>query len=195
MSLTVAFPLFEDAEELDLVGPWEALALARDYGQQEVTLLTVASGFDPVRMRGGLRVVPDHSFASAPPADAIIVPGGPGARDEAIAGPAAAWLAERRETPVIASVCTGSFVLAQAGLLDGKSATTHHSRLDQLRERYPTVRVMRGLRIVDNGNILTAGGVTAGIDLGLHLVGRYFGKNLQNRIADVMEYPPDRQLS
>src|SRR5256885_92690 len=125
MALSIAFPIFEDAEELDLAGPWEAFALARDYGPQELTLFTVASGFDPVRFRGGLRIVPDHSFAAAPPADVIVVPGGPGARDERIAWPAAAWLAERRETEVIASVCTGSFVLAQAGLLDGKSATTH----------------------------------------------------------------------
>jgi transcriptional regulator GlxA family with amidase domain len=192
--LTAAFPIFEDAEELDLAGPWEALALARDYGEQEVTLLTIAAGFDPVRMRGGLRVVPDHSFASAPPVDLIVVPGGPGARDESIAAPVAAWIVERRETPVIASVCTGAFVLAQAGLLDGKSATTHYSRLDLLRERYPKVHVVRGMRIVDQGSLLTAAGVTAGIDLGLHLVGRYFGKNLENRVADVLEYPPDRAL-
>jgi transcriptional regulator GlxA family with amidase domain len=183
-----AFPVFPGAEELDLVGPWEALALARDYGEREIELFTVALTREPVRLRGGLRVVPDYAFGSEPQADAIIVPGGPGTRDEAAWTPVVAWVSARRETPLVASVCTGAFVLARAGLLDGRSATTHYTRLEELREQHPEVQVVEGLRVVDEGEIVTAGGVTAGIDLGLHLVARFFDEELAAAVAAVMEY-------
>jgi transcriptional regulator GlxA family with amidase domain len=184
----VAFPIFPGAEELDLAGPWEAFALARDYGEVDLELITVGAGAGPVRMRGGLAVVPDHEFHSAPEVDAIVVPGGPGTRDDAASAPVVEWLRERRETPLLASVCTGAFLLARAGILDGRTATTHHHRVDELREQHPKVRVVRGLRVVDQGSVVTAGGVTAGIDLGLQLVNRVFGRQLANRVADVMEY-------
>jgi len=184
----IAFPVFPGAEELDLAGPWEGLTLARDYGEVDLELITVGAGAGPVRMRGGLAVVPDHEFHSAPEVDAIVVPGGPGTRDHAASAPVVAWLQERRETPLLASVCTGAFLLARAGILDGRTATTHHHRVDELREQHPQVRVVRGLRVVDQGSVVTAGGVTAGIDLGLQLVKRFFGRQLANRVADVMEY-------
>jgi transcriptional regulator GlxA family with amidase domain len=141
-----------------------------------------------VRLRGGLSVLPDHQFDSAPEADAIIVPGGPGTRDDSSWPQVVEWLKERRETPLLASVCTGAFLLARAGILDGLNATTHFHRLDELREQHPEIRVVRGVRVVDQGAVVTAGGVTAGIDLGLHLVNRFFGRQLANRVADVMEY-------
>ncbi len=192
MPLAVAFPVFPGAEELDLVGPWEALALARDYGEREVELFTVALTREPVRLRGGLRVVPDYAFSSEPKADAIVVPGGPGTRDESSWRPVVAWVAARRETPLVTSVCTGAFLLARAGLLDGRNATTHHSRLEELREQHPGVHVVEGPRVVDEGDIVTAGGVTAGIDLGLYLVARFFDEELAGRVAEVMEYPLER---
>jgi transcriptional regulator GlxA family with amidase domain len=185
----VAFPVFPGAEELDLVGPWEALALARDYGEREIELFTVALTREPVRLRGGLRVVPDYAFGSEPAADVIVVPGGPGTRDEPAWKPVAAWVSARRETPLITSVCTGAFVLARVGLLDGRSATTHYSRLDELRDQHPEVNVVDGPRVVDEGAVVTAGGVTAGIELGLHLVARFFDDELAETVAKVMEYP------
>jgi transcriptional regulator GlxA family with amidase domain len=127
----------------------------------------------------------DHDLQGA---DAIIVPGGPGTRDEKSWPPVVEWLRERRDTPLLASVCTGAFLLARAGILDGLDATTHFHRLDELREQHPEVRVVRGLRVVDQGSVVTAGGVTAGIDLGLELVKRFFGRQLANRVAEVMEY-------
>jgi transcriptional regulator GlxA family with amidase domain len=184
-----AFPVFPGAEELDLVGPWEALALARDYGECDIELFTAAVTREPVRLRGGLRVVPDYAFGSEPHADAIVVPGGPGTRDEAAWRPVVAWVSARRETPLVTSVCTGAFVLARAGLLDGRSATTHHARLDELREQHPEVHVVDGPRLVDEEDIVTAGGVTAGIDLGLYLVARFFDEELAAVVASVMEYP------
>jgi transcriptional regulator GlxA family with amidase domain len=185
----VAFPVFPGVEELDLAGPWEAIALAREHAEQEIDLFTVALTREPVRLHGGLRVVPDYAFSSEPKADAIVVPGGPGTRDEQSWLPVVAWLAARRETPLLASVCTGAFLLARAGLLDGRSATTHHSRLDELREQHPGVVVVAGRRVVDEGRVVTAGGVTAGIDLGLYLVGRLFGEEVADDVASVMEYP------
>jgi transcriptional regulator GlxA family with amidase domain len=188
--IRVAFPIFPGAEELDLAGPWEALALARDYGEHEIELLTAALTREPVRLRGGLRVVPDYAFGSEPAAEAIVVPGGPGTRDEPAWRPVVAWVGARRETPLITSVCTGAFVLARTGLLDGRRATTHYSRLDELREQHPEVHVVDGQRVVDEGNVITAGGVTAGIDLGLHLVERWFGTELAAQVIEVMEYSP-----
>lgn len=187
--MKIAFPIFPGAEELDLAGPWEALALARDYGERDVELFTAAITREPVRLRGGLRVVPDYAFGSEPAADAIVVPGGPGTRDERAWRPVVAWIVARRDTPLVASVCTGAFVLARAGLLDGRSATTHYSRLDELREQHPEVNVVEGVRVVDEGEVVTAGGVTAGIDLGLHLVARFFDEELEAVVASVMEYP------
>jgi transcriptional regulator GlxA family with amidase domain len=187
--MRVAFPVFPGAEELDLVGPWEALALARDYGERDIELVTAALTREPVRLRGGLRVVPDYVFGSEPAADAIVVPGGPGTRDEPAWRPVVAWVSARRTTPLVASVCTGAFVLARAGLLDGRSATTHFSRLQELREQHPDVTVVEGVRVVDEGEVVTAGGVTAGIDLGLHLVARLFDDELAATVASVMEYP------
>jgi transcriptional regulator GlxA family with amidase domain len=195
-----AFPVFPGAEELDLVGPWEALALARDYGERDIQLFTVALTHEPVGLRGGLRVVPDHTFGSEPEADAIVVPGGPGTRDEQAWRPVVAWLSARRTTPLVASVCTGAFILARAGLLGGRRATTHFSRIGELGREHPEVELVEGMRVVDEGDVVTAGGVTAGIDLGLHLVSRFFGDELAATVASVMEYrapsaPPPRMPS
>src|SRR5712692_3311600 len=170
--MKIGFPVFPGAEELDLVGPWEALALARDYGERELELFTAAVTREPVRLRGGLRVVPDYAFGSEPKADAIVVPGGPGTSDEPAWRPVVDWISTRRETPLVTSVCTGAFVLARAGMLDGRSATTHFARLEELRAQHPEVHVIEGRRVVDEGEVITAGGVTSGIDLGLHLVAR-----------------------
>jgi transcriptional regulator GlxA family with amidase domain len=187
--MRIAFPIFPGAEELDLAGPWEALTLAREYGGREADLFTVALTREPIRLRGGLRVVPDHAFSNEPAPDLIVVPGGPGTREESAARPVAAWLAARRETPLLASVCTGALLLAEAGLLDGHRATTHHRWLQLLRERHPAVEVVEGERVVDDGPIVTGGGVTAGIDVGLHLVGRLYDDELSAEVASVMEYP------
>lgn len=190
--MKIAFPVFPGAEELDLAGPWEALSIAREYGGRPVDLLTAALTREPVRLRGGLRVVPDYAFSSEPKPDLIVVPGGPGTRDEASARPVTAWLAARRATPTIASVCTGALLLGQAGLLDGHRATTHHRWLGLLAERHPSVEVVADARVVDDGPIVTGAGVTAGIDVGLHLVARLYGEELSAEVAAAMEYPPPK---
>lgn len=189
MSLTIGFAIFPGAEELDVVGPFEALTLARDYGEKDLRLLTVAESTEPVSLRGGLRVVPDCSFEDVPQLDVIVVPGGPGTRDEAAWTAVVAWLSEQVAAPLTTSVCTGSFLLGRAGILDGRAATTHHSRFDEFRTEFLTVDLRVDERVVDEGSVITAGGVTSGIDLGLHLIERFFGPELRNEVADVMEYP------
>jgi transcriptional regulator GlxA family with amidase domain len=193
--MRAVFPVFPGAEELDLAGPWEALTLARHYGEADMELCTAALTCEPVRLRGGLRVVPDYAFGSEPKADLIVVPGGPGTRDHAAATPVATWLAARSDTPLLTSVCTGSFLLAAAGLLDGRRATTHHRWFDGFAERFPDVELVRDSRVVDAGGIVTAGGVTSGIDLGLYLVARLFGVEVSSEVASVMEYPSPNTLA
>lgn len=189
MTLTVGFAIFPGAEEMDVVGPFEALALARDYGKKDVRLLTVAESTEPVQLRGGLRVVPDRTFDDVSELDVVVVPGGPGTRDEAAYAAPVAWLERRIEAPLTTSVCTGSFLLGRAGLLDGRAATTHHSRLDEFQAEFPAVDLRVDERVVDGESVITAGGVTSGIDLGLHLIDRFFGPELRDAVSDVMEYP------
>lgn len=189
MTLVVGFALFPGAEEMDVVGPFEALALARDYGERDLRLLTIAESAEPVSLRGGLRVVPDRTFEDVSELDVIVVPGGPGTRDEAAYTEPVAWLDGRVAAPLTTSVCTGSFLLGRAGILDGRAATTHHSRFNEFREEFPTVDLRVDERVVEDGSVITAGGVTSGIDLGLHLIDRFFGSELRDRVAEVMEYP------
>jgi transcriptional regulator GlxA family with amidase domain len=155
-----------------------------------VDVLTVGTG-PLVTCRGGLRVQPDRTLDDCPPLDALIVPGGPGAdertpdQDELILP----FLRARADgTPIFASVCTGAFLLARAGLLDGHRATTHTSGLAALRAEFPAVDVVAA-KVVDEGSILTAAGVSSGIDLMLHLFERWFGPPARARAARGLDGP------
>jgi transcriptional regulator GlxA family with amidase domain len=181
----VAFVISEGSNVIDSTGPWEVFQDARVRGRRAAfELYTVAARREPVRLTGGLRVVPDHPFADAPEPDVVVVP--------AIrASPELhAWL--RRVAPhvdVLMSVCTGAFQLAAAGLLDGKAATTHHEFWDSFAARHPGVRLVRGNRFVEGGErIATAGGLTSGIDLALRVVERYYGRETALATARYMEY-------
>lgn len=183
--IRVAFAVSESSNVIDMSGPWEVFqdAVIRD-GGAGFTLYTVAATRSPVRLTGGLRVVPDHTFDDAPQPDVVVVP--------AIRGTPElhAWL--RREAPrvdVLMSVCTGAFQLAAAGLLDGFPATTHHDFWEDLASRYPRVQVRRGDRFVEvTPRLATAGGLTSGIDLALRVVERYYGRQAAKDTAAYMEY-------
>jgi transcriptional regulator GlxA family with amidase domain len=169
--------LFDDVEVLDFAGPYEVLVAARRAGDDPYfEVVTVAERRD-VTCWGGLKVSTDHTFADCPALDFLIVPGGPGAREkrpEVQAGPIA-FIGERRaELGALASVCTGAFLLGRAGILDGKRATTHPRRIELFRSEFPQVDIVQE-KVVDLGNLLTAGGVSSGIDLALHLLEREFG--------------------
>ena len=192
--------LFEGVEELDWVGPWEVLAMWRALesraGRREVELGTVAPSTDPVRCAKGVRALPDRSWADLTEAeerpDLLVVPGGRGTRPLVDDEPTLARLRELHAAgTTIASVCTGSLLLAAAGLLAGRPATTHHGALDELRRIDDSIDVREGVRYVDDGELLTAAGVSAGIDLAFHLVDRHAGTEMARSVRHAIQYDPE----
>jgi transcriptional regulator GlxA family with amidase domain len=185
--ITVAFLISPGTELVDLAGPWgvfEYVHLAD--GRNPFTLYTVAATTEPVRISAGMVLVPGHDLASAPPPDIVVVPA---ADTGKLAPEALQWLRRvHQDTAVTMSVCNGSFVLAQAGLLDGRTATAHHGGYVALRATFPEVTVVRGMRYVEDGRIATAGGLTSGIDLALRIVERYFGRDVARQTATELEY-------
>lgn len=191
----VGILVFPDVEVLDFCGPFEVFSVTRlDEARRreepspfEVLLVAEAEGV--VKATGGLRVVPDHTIATCPPLDVLVVPGGWGVRKE-IKNPAlVGWIGERgRHVETLTSVCTGSMLLGRAGLLDGRRATTHWRSLDWMRESFPTVTVEDGLHVVEDGDILTSAGISAGIDMALRVVARYHGDAIARATAKNMEY-------
>jgi transcriptional regulator GlxA family with amidase domain len=189
----IGVALFDGAEELDWAGPWEVLAAwAVQWPDDGVRVFTLARSADPVTCAKGLRVLPDETWESAPPLDVLVYPGGRGTRRELADEGVLDWIRGHAERgTVVASVCTGSLVLAAAGLLDGKPATTHW----QSRELLPTlgreIEVRPDDRFVDNGAILTAAGVSAGIDMALHLVARLHSPERAREVRRYIQYDPE----
>jgi transcriptional regulator GlxA family with amidase domain len=175
---------------IDFAGPWEVFqdVHVRDRGkdmdeQMPFELFTVSDKIEPLTGSAGLKLVPDYTFDTAPQAKVIVVPAQRGSQA------LHAWL--RKVSPltdVTMSVCTGAFQLGKAGLLSGKSATTHHDFFEQFEKAFPDVSLKRGLRFVENEKISTAGGLTSGIDLALRVVDRYFGRDVAQSTATYMEY-------
>ena len=186
MPITTGVVLFDDVEELDFAGPWEVLGAARQDGDR---LLAVAHTLESVRDVHGLRMSADVTFDECPELDVIVVPGGPGTRrdrgNEALvewlakAGPQATWLT---------SVCTGAYLLDAADVIGGRRITTHWAFVDKLRER--GLDVVSGDRWVVDGNLVTAAGVSAGIDMALWLVGQVYGEDHARRVMRAIEYDP-----
>lgn len=193
MSTSIGLYLFEDVEELDWVGPWEVLASwAQWFPDDEVTVFTFAREPGPVRCAKGMRVLPDHTLDDAPAMDVVLVPGGQGTRpqlgDEGIRG----WLGGLAEAgTLVTSVCTGSLLLADAGLLDGKPATTHWASLEKLGRLGEGIEVRDQDRFVDAGEVITAAGVSAGIDMALHLVARLASEETARQVRRFIQYDPE----
>ena len=187
-TLTTGILLFDDAEELDFVGPWEVLTMARKEGDRVVT---IAERAEPVRSAKGLRVVPDHTFADAPALDVVLVPGGQGTRKEAENPALLDWLRGAAETATwVTSVCTGSFLLHAAGPAKGRRVTTHWIAIDELRERGGDLTVVEDARWVVDGNVVTAAGVSAGIDMALWLVGQLYDVPHARAVQRFIQYDP-----
>jgi len=186
--LTTGILLFDEVEELDAVGPWEVFGAATlQFPQDRVLALAPRAG--ELRAAKGLRLVADLALADAPPLDVLLVPGGRGAR--ALAGDARvlAWLRERAaRARWTTSVCTGALLLQAAGLLAGRRATTHWSFCDELEAR--GVTVLRGERWVADGQVVTAAGVSAGIDMALWLLGQLRGEAAARATQRYLEYDP-----
>jgi len=189
MALTTGILLFDDAEELDFVGPFEVFTMARA-GHEEDRVVTIAERAEPVRAAKGLRVIPDHGFADAPPLDVLLVPGGQGTRREVANPVLIEWLRKAAETCTwVTSVCTGSLLLHEAGIARGKRVTTHWAFVETLRQR-GDVEVLGDVRYVRDGRLVTSAGVSAGIDMALWLVGQLHGPAHARQTQRLMEYDP-----
>ncbi len=192
----VGILIYPEVEVLDFAGPFEVFSVARlDEARRRETLspfevVVVAEGTRPVTATGGLRVLPDRDFASCPPLDVLVAPGGWGSRREVENVALIDWI--RRQSAgaeLTTSVCTGSFLLGAAGLLKGKRATTHWLSLDRMQATFPDVQVERDARVVEDGALLSSAGIAAGIDLALRVVARCHGEAVARATARHVEYP------
>jgi len=178
---TIAFYLQEGVEVLDFAGPMEVFAYA---GHK---VFTVSKTKEPIISQGILKVIPDYDITDAPKADILAFFGGnaqlPAKDTEVIS-----WIQEQQGVEYYFSVCTGAFILAESGMLKGKTATTFHSALDNLEKEFPDTKVIKNARYVDNGNIITTAGISAGIDGALHMVAKLQGFNEARNVAYYMEY-------
>jgi transcriptional regulator GlxA family with amidase domain len=191
MTRSIAIVLFDVVEELDFAGPWEIFTFAGNLDRESCEVFTVSEHGGEVRCAKGLRVLANYSFETAPRADVILVPGGMGTRTEVDNPRIVEYIRRAAETAELTtSVCTGAFLLERAGLLSGKRATTHWASIDRLRE-LGTVQAVEGERFVDEGAVITAAGVSAGIDMALYVVGRLWGPELARRVQKGVEYFPD----
>lgn len=190
MRLNVAIFIFNEVEVLDFAGPFEVFAVTDSLNQNALfNTYTVAEMPGVVFARNGLKVVPTHTFESAPAPDIVIIPGGFGTRALLHRPVIIEWVRQQaRAAQHTVSVCTGSLLLAKAGLVDGLPVTTHFSQLDLLRELAPTSIVHADRRFLDNDRLLTSAGISAGIDVSLHLVARLCGKEVAEKSAAHMEY-------
>src|SRR5690606_5930646 len=192
--IPVAFLLSHGAVVIDFAGPWEVFQDVRDFSRgddvDEVVAFrpfTVARTKEPIVTSGGLTIVPNHTFATAPQPRLIVIPAQIGAGDEDVA-----WIREAGAgANLVMSVCAGAFLLARTGLLDGKSATTHHAAFTTFEQAFPNIKLERDKRFVDHGKVATSAGLSAGIDLALHVVSRYFGVETAAQTARTLEYPSD----
>ena len=188
MTRTVGIVLFPDVEELDFVGPLEALG-AMAFSDRGWRVVTVAEAGGSVRARHGLSVNVDHSFADAPPLDVLLVPGGQGTRQEVDNPRMIDFVREAgASAQYVTSVCTGAFILHRAGFLSGRRATTHRGAIGQLRE-LGDVEVVEE-RFVQDGNVITAAGVSAGIDMALYLASLLTDRQTAQNVQQMMEYYP-----
>lgn len=192
---TVGIYLFDGVEVLDFAGPFEVFTTASRVKMRKhpgieapFKVITIADEIRPIHARGGLIVLPNFDLLNHPPLDVLIIPGGI-VNNELGREPVIQWVAQCAKTASItASVCTGAFLLGQAGLLDGKQATTHWEDVEEMQALFPEIEVRDRVRWVDNGEIVTSAGISAGIDMSLHLVGRLEGEELALGTARQMEF-------
>ena len=184
--IPVAFLISDGAVVIDFCGPWEVFQDVMIPSSEEMPfrLYTVAETKKPIHTSGGMQIVPDYTIQNAPPPKVIVIPA------QSQPSPAILeWIRKSsKTTDVTMSVCTGAFLLAKTGLLNGKSATTYHGAFGRFATQFPDVQLKRGARFVENGNLATAGGLSSGIDLALRVVERYYGRDVARKTAYDLEY-------
>lgn len=188
--MNVGIYIYDNAEVLDFSGPFEVFTTAnrlRDI-EQAFNVFLVAEQAGPVTARGGYSLNPHYDITNHPDIDVLIVVGGVHTEELKKAN-VLKWVADTAEKArMVASVCTGAFILAEAGVLAGCQVTTHWEDIDDLRQSYPDLTVVEGRRWVDEGRIVTSGGISAGIDMSLHLVSKLFSLELAEKTARQMEF-------
>jgi transcriptional regulator GlxA family with amidase domain len=188
--LIVGVLVFDDVEELDFVGPWEVFGGLFKFSPELGRALLIAERPGPIRCNKGMRVIAEHGFEDAPPLDVVLVPGGQGTRREVNNARLIEWLRKTgAQCRWVTSVCTGALLLHEAGFARGRRVTTHWSFVKQLQER-GDVTVLDGPRYVRDGNVVTAAGVSAGIDMALWLVGQLYSPDVARRVQRYIQYEP-----
>lgn len=184
--------VFNEVEVLDFAGPFEVFSITTYVGCNEkpFNVKIVSQTKDLITARNGLKIQPDYSFYDAPDFDILIVPGGYGAEEIEIHNSIAIdWIKRNMDkVEIMASVCTGAFLLAKAGLLNDKKATTHWMDIDRLKEEYPKIIIQHNVKYVDEGSIITSGGISAGINMSFYIVKKLLGEETANTTARRMEY-------
>ena len=185
-SIPVAFPISRGAVIIDFCGPWEVFDAADVPGHEGDVFqtYTVAETLEPITASGGMKIIPNYTFETAPPPKVVVIPAQSGSTEAMLA-----WIRSvTKATDVTMSVCTGAFVLAKTGLLSGKSATTFHEAFAGFEMQFPDIRLKRGARFVEDGNLASSGGLTSGMDLAFRVVERYYGRQAAERTAYLLEY-------
>lgn len=192
MTTRIAVFIFDGAEELDFVGPWEVLTMwAKSFPDDHVEVFTIAQGAEPVTCAKGLRVLPDHTWDTAPDFDVLVYPGGEGNMVQVGNQTFRSWVQKTAQRgTLMTSVCSGALVYTDAGLLDGKPATSHWSVINMLPTLGKDIEVRENDRFVDAGDVITAAGVSAGIDMALHLVARLKSVERAQEVRRYIQYDP-----
>lgn len=189
---SVAVLLFPGVELLDFAGPFEVFSAARasiESGERLMEVFTVAESREPIRCNNPMTVIPDYALNDCPHVDVLVVPGGQGTRTAVDRPELIEWIRARaHDGELTTSVCTGSFLLAKAGVLCGKPTTTHWASVDRMRADYPGLEVQDGARWVDAGEVISSAGVSAGIDMALHVIARLYGPSAADATARWIQY-------
>ncbi|HEY1631764.1 MAG TPA: DJ-1/PfpI family protein [Rhizomicrobium sp.] len=194
--MNIGILVFDDAEELDFVGPWEVFTMINEVmahtgNERPHRIMLVAEKSDPVRCAKAMRVLPDVTTADCPALDVLLIPGGQGTRREVKNEALLAWIAKTAAGCTwITSVCTGAMLLTAAGPAKGKRVTTHWGFIQALRERKEAAEVLENIRYVRDGNVVTSAGVSAGIDMALWLTGQIHSPATARMVQRAMEYDP-----
>ena len=190
MGLTYGILVFDGVDELDFVGPWEVFSYAASLHDED-RVVTIAEHERPIQCANGLAILSDHTFDNAPDLDILLAPGGMGTRTEVNNAVLIDWLKKAGiRCQWVTSVCTGALLLHEAGFTRGRRVTTHWSFVERLRER-GDVTVVEGVRYVCDGNLLTAAGVSAGIDMSLWLLGQLYDPDFARQVQKLIEYYPE----
>lgn len=186
----VGILLFNEVEVLDFAGPFEVFSLASQEGIKLFETITIGEKGTMITTRNGLNVTPRNSFSNAPNLDILIIPGGYGAEHIELHNKNVhQWIKNQyKDIEILASVCTGAFILAETGILDNLSATTHWMDLKRFEKEYPKINVVHNKKYVDEGKILTSGGISAGINMAFHIIKRLYGQSVVSETAKRMEY-------